>query len=312
MAAPHVAGAAAVYLERYPAASPAEVEGAILDSATPGVLSGAGLTLGYGSPNLLLYTGALGDRTLPSVALSAPAGGVTVGGTVTISADASDNVELRRVYFYAGSTLLGTTSSVPYSVTWDTTGLADGSYSLMAEAVDLAGNSATSEVRTVTITNNTERWTGVNLIVNGSFETGHTSPWASDRNLILAVDYDRQQRTGIYNGTGWHPTDSSGECAFVQHVSIPETGTYRVTIYAKADRRGAWVGANLINSGNETQPFAAEVEARSDYWGPDSQYLYMKYEQAISAQAGDTMKVWGYSPNVYGWLVLDDVSVVKQ
>jgi subtilisin family serine protease len=60
MASPHVAGAAALYLERHPTASSAEVAQAIKASATSGVL----LSIGSGSPNLLLYTGT-GDATEP-------------------------------------------------------------------------------------------------------------------------------------------------------------------------------------------------------------------------------------------------------
>jgi subtilisin family serine protease len=55
MAAPHVAGAAALYLQSHPAASPAEVAQALTTDATEGVLSG----LGQGSPNLLLFAGNL-------------------------------------------------------------------------------------------------------------------------------------------------------------------------------------------------------------------------------------------------------------
>lgn len=49
---PYVAGAAALYLETHPTASPAEVQSAIVANATPGVL----YNLGDGSPNLLLYS----------------------------------------------------------------------------------------------------------------------------------------------------------------------------------------------------------------------------------------------------------------
>jgi len=150
------------------------------------------------------------------------------------------------------------------------------------------------------------------LVVNGGFESGGTGPWFSDRALTFTLDQNLQQRTGVYNAACWHPTEHSGDCAIVQNVSVPETGTYLVTIYAKADRPGAWVGANLIAQSGETQPFATPVESRSAYWGPDTLYPYFKYEAAVSAQAGDIIKVWGYSPNVPGWLVLDDVSVVKQ
>ncbi|MFC4727991.1 S8 family peptidase [Coralloluteibacterium thermophilus] len=52
MAAPHVAGAAALYLGSNPSASPATVRTAIYNNATTNRLSG----IGSGSPNRLLYT----------------------------------------------------------------------------------------------------------------------------------------------------------------------------------------------------------------------------------------------------------------
>ena len=97
---------------------------------------------------------------------------------------------------------------------------------------------------------------GENLVVDGSFESGGTGSWFSDRALSFTLDQNLQQRTGSYNAACWHPTENSGDCSIVQHVAVPETGTYLVTIYAKADRPGAWVGANLIAQSGETQPFA--------------------------------------------------------
>jgi subtilisin family serine protease len=52
MAAPHVAGVAALYLQGNPSGSPSTVRNAIVGSATSGVLTG----VGSGSPNLLLYS----------------------------------------------------------------------------------------------------------------------------------------------------------------------------------------------------------------------------------------------------------------
>jgi len=55
MAAPHVAGAAALYLAANPDASPAEVAGSLAANATPGVVIDPA-----GAPDLLIYTGFIG------------------------------------------------------------------------------------------------------------------------------------------------------------------------------------------------------------------------------------------------------------
>jgi subtilisin family serine protease len=54
-AAPHVAGAAALYLHSHPTATPAAVSTALVNAATSGVVTSPGT----GSPNKLLYTGSL-------------------------------------------------------------------------------------------------------------------------------------------------------------------------------------------------------------------------------------------------------------
>lgn len=61
--APFVAGAAAMYLEFHPQASPAEIEKTLTDNATNGVITNAGT----GSPNKLLYTAFMnGDTPTPT------------------------------------------------------------------------------------------------------------------------------------------------------------------------------------------------------------------------------------------------------
>ena len=57
MAAPHVSGAAALYLQLNPGASPATVTSALLANATPDVVENAG----EGSPNRIVYTGFIGE-----------------------------------------------------------------------------------------------------------------------------------------------------------------------------------------------------------------------------------------------------------
>lgn len=63
MAAPHVAGAAALFLASAPTAAPAAVTAALRDQATPDRLT----DVKSGSPNLLLYVGLIDSNPLPTV-----------------------------------------------------------------------------------------------------------------------------------------------------------------------------------------------------------------------------------------------------
>ncbi|MCX8129035.1 MAG: Ig-like domain-containing protein [Clostridia bacterium] len=97
------------------------------------------------------------DTVAPTISLTAPAAGATVSGTsVPIDAVASDNVGVAKVEFYAGTTKLGVdVTSPPFSMTWDTTNVLNGTYSLTAKAYDAAGNVTTSAARSVTVNNPT-------------------------------------------------------------------------------------------------------------------------------------------------------------
>src|SRR5262249_57895933 len=80
--------------------------------------------------------------------------GSTVSGTVTVSASASDNVGVSSVQFLLDGQSLGAAdTSTPYSVSWDTTKVANGSHTLSATATDAAGNSATAPSISITVSN---------------------------------------------------------------------------------------------------------------------------------------------------------------
>jgi hypothetical protein len=92
------------------------------------------------------------SNTPPTVALTAPAAGSTflAPALVTIAANAADpNGSIARVDFYAGSTLVGSDTSSPYTVTW--INAPTGSFSLVAVARDNAGATTTSTARGVNI-----------------------------------------------------------------------------------------------------------------------------------------------------------------
>ena len=84
------------------------------------------------------------DTTAPTTKVTAPGLLATVKGTVTVSATASDDVGVTKVEFYAGPNLIGTDTTSPYSITWDTTKTANNLYFFTSKAYDAAGNVGTS------------------------------------------------------------------------------------------------------------------------------------------------------------------------
>ena len=94
------------------------------------------------------------DTQPPTVAITAPAVGATVSGTVAVSASASDNVGVSSVQFTLDGVNVGApVSAAPYTFNWDSTTVANGSHTLSARASDAAGNTSTATGVTVNVSN---------------------------------------------------------------------------------------------------------------------------------------------------------------
>jgi hypothetical protein len=92
----------------------------------------------------------LGDAP-PAVSLSVE--NPVAGGTVRLSASASDDLGVDRVLFYAGAQYLGYDPVAPYGLNWNSTLYIDGTYTLTARAVDSTGHSTTSAPVTFVVDN---------------------------------------------------------------------------------------------------------------------------------------------------------------
>ena len=153
----------------------------------------------------------------PTTSLTSPAPGTSVAMQVTLTADASDNVGVTGVEFYWGSTLIGIDRTAPYSITWNTSSVSNGAYTLTTRAYDAAGNVGTSAGVTLTVSNapsSTER------IVNGGFE-GSASPW-------VLSGYSFHVASGSYprSGTGYNELGASNSVTggTEQAITLPGTG----------------------------------------------------------------------------------------
>lgn len=91
------------------------------------------------------------DNIDPVVTLTSP--GSPVSGTVSLEADATDNQGVSTVRFLVDGNLIGSDTSAPFSIDWDTTTIANGDVTLTAEAEDAIGNIGVSDDVDVTVQN---------------------------------------------------------------------------------------------------------------------------------------------------------------
>jgi hypothetical protein len=145
--------------------------------------------------------------------------------------------------------------------------------------------------------------TNGNLLVRGDFED-YAPPslgppgWIADPiRQIQAKSETNQAHSGGKNGACWATV--AQDCGMYQEVIAPGTGSYTLTFFANADRDGGFVGANVNGTGAASSSVA--VRGFGNYG--------TMYSIGFKAVAGDTIRVWMYSPASPGYVVIDDVSM---
>jgi len=110
------------------------------------------------------------DTENPTVSIASPTSGSHVSGNVSILANASDNVGVTRVDFFldSGTTPIGSATSAPYTITWDSETTSPGSHSLSATARDAAGNTGTSAAVPITVDSPTLAHVSITSPANGT------------------------------------------------------------------------------------------------------------------------------------------------
>jgi hypothetical protein len=93
------------------------------------------------------------DVVKPIVTLDLPVNNQVLSGKYTLKATATDNVGVTKVVFYRGTTNMGNDTTSPYTYSWNTVNVPNGTYVLKAKAYDAAGNIGVSSTVTVTVNN---------------------------------------------------------------------------------------------------------------------------------------------------------------
>ncbi len=157
-----------------------------------------------------------GPPANPSVSLTGPASGATLGGQVTFSANASSQIGISKVDFLVNGVVMATATSAPYTATWDSTTVGDGPVTVTARATDIGGNQTTTAGQSDTVSNAASR--GGNMLANASLET----------NTGSTPNCWRQGGTGTSTFT-WTKTSNSHSGNWAQNVTI--------TAYTSGDRK---------------------------------------------------------------------------
>lgn len=107
------------------------------------------------SSDLTFTTQSPPDTTVPTISLTSPTANSTVrGSSISLSANASDNIGVVGVQFKVDGTNFGAEDLTnPYSLNWNTLTATNSTHTISATARDAAGNTTTTPSITVTVDN---------------------------------------------------------------------------------------------------------------------------------------------------------------
>jgi RHS repeat-associated protein len=178
-------------------------------------------------------------NTAPTVSLSGPANNSTfVSPTaITVSASAKapeTNDTVAKVEFYAGTTLIGTDTTSPYSISWASPPA--GVHTLTARATDGQGAVTTSAARTVTVNaENLPPTVSLSAPANNSSYVSPASVTVSASAKAPETN-DTVAKVEFYAGTALIGTDTTSPYSI--SWASPPAGVHTLTVRAY-DGRGA-------------------------------------------------------------------------
>jgi thermitase len=91
----------------------------------------------------------IADTTAPTISITSPANGATVSRVLSVTVNAADDVGVARVELYVDSKLTSTSTSAPFTTTWNTRKAGLGAHTLLCKGYDAAGNVGLSQPVTV-------------------------------------------------------------------------------------------------------------------------------------------------------------------
>jgi hypothetical protein len=208
-----------------------------------------------------------GDTTKPTVSITGPSSGAVVSGTRSLTASASDNIGVAGVQFRVNGVNTGAEdTSSPYTISYNTTQVANGAYTLTAAARDAAGNTTTSAAITVTVSNSAPAPadTSAPSVPSGLTATAASSfqinlAWSAATDNIGVTGY-RIYRNGAEIGTttqrSYSATGLNAQSSYTFQVAAfdAENNTSAKSVGASATTLAATVGTSISDLAARLKP----------------------------------------------------------
>jgi thermitase len=229
---PIAAGVAALVLSYSPSLSASALVSRLEQTATDFGAAGYDPYYGWGLVNAsqaitgLSYT----PPAPPTVTIAAPSNGSTVQGMVSVTGSASASAGLSSVQFYVDGTLASTSTSSPYSFSWNTSSASNATHTLMVKAIDKLNNAGQATVSAVV--NNPAPATASNLKVSITSPANGAKEGVSMMIAAAATDTVPVTQVSIYVDGVQDYSGSVAPYAFVLNSRKLSPGAHTITAKA--------------------------------------------------------------------------------
>jgi hypothetical protein len=142
--------------------------------------------------NGTFYRTAMTDIAAPIAALTYPSAGMTLSGTVVLSAIARDDVGVAAVQFLVDDVVVAQVSAAPFRASWDARAVTNGAHVVKVIARDTAGKVGISPATSVTIQGSSTDTTAplISSVNAGSITaSGAVVTWTTDEASDSQVEY---------------------------------------------------------------------------------------------------------------------------
>lgn len=202
------------------------------------------------------------DEIPPTVQLTAPTAGQVLSGSFTLQATATDNSSVSSVEFYVDAVLVGTDSSAPYSLVYNTKAVGNGPHTVTARATDSKGNSAAHDVQ-VTVDNDvTPPSVALSAPTAGAVLEGNVNvaALASDDRGVTRIEF---RVNGVLM-----MVDSAAPYAFTWYTAQESNGTKSLTAraYDAAGNATTSAAVSVTLNNDKTHPVVSIPSPAPNSW----------------------------------------------